>query len=131
VSNKVFASWADLRTALGEAAAAELLFDCGGTEIFLPQKAHKHHVVTRFAGLDGLKRLIVKYGAGRLYLPQSKKRGAAGRRALVEALLLKGHSIAHAARIADVSQATAERVSARMRECGTSRPAGQLPLFTS
>ena len=116
--------WHALVKLTGETGAVKLCAEFGGTRIVLPMRVRATHPVAQLAGAEAMKRLIDSYGAGSIMLPQGPDRGPGGRRRRVEQYLAQGFSTAEAARLADVHQRTARRVSVRRKASQA-----ELPLF--
>jgi hypothetical protein len=136
--SKVNVPWHQLRDVVGEAAAVKLVAAFGGTKIALPMRPRATHPIAQLVGMDGMKTLIDAFGAGYIDLPQGPDRGPAGRRRRLAEMIGQGFSTAEAARMADTSQRTAERVSSRLtadglgperRRIGDATPEPDLPLW--
>lgn len=107
----------------GEAAAATLAKEIGGTEIKIPIRPRADSKLARLVGLAAARAIATHVGHGRVLIPMAWLRGQAARRAAVMRLQAKGLSAAKAALAADVHVSTAWRARRRIRQ------QAKLPLF--
>lgn len=63
----------DLKELIGKEAAATLMFERGGLDIFVPKEATAEHPLAKLLGLAAAKSLCDVYASTRIVVPNGKK----------------------------------------------------------
>jgi len=101
--------------AAGLPAALALAKERGGSEIYIPKKAHGT-ILGDIVGVEAAEKIIKELGVGLLLIPFGPVGGARARRAGVRRALEDGASIRVAAQKNDVHTRTAKRIKARTKQ---------------
>ncbi len=109
----------------GLSAAMTLAKAYGGIRINIPKKIEGSELA-RVVGLDAAQKIVKELGHGQCLIPCGTGRGEAARREDARRVFRNGGTTVEAALAAGVSERTAWRIRASMKESGPET----LPLFT-
>lgn len=109
----------------GLGAAMALAKAYGGIRINIPKKVEDSELA-KIVGLDAAEKIVKALGHGQCLVPMGAARGEAARREVARRVLRNGGTSVEAALAADISERTAWRVRAGMKESGPET----LPLFS-
>lgn len=117
----------EIAECIGEEEARILLEARGGTYIDLP-KALFGSLVENLIGDIAARKLVAKFGTGRLELPMGPHMGLAGRRARAKKLLKQGHSVSAVARSCGFTYRTVSNYRGQLQLAQSEPQQLQLPL---
>lgn len=108
----------------GLGVALSLAKERGGVRINMPKKVEGSDLA-KIVGLDAAQKIVKELGHGQCLIPCGPVAGERGRREVARRILKNGGTAVQAALSADISERTAWRVKAHLKQ---ETPAG-LPLF--
>lgn len=110
---------ADIAEVAGEAVAARLAHEVGGSRLWIPKTAGEDTELVRLVGREAAEAIIDRLGAGEVIVPIGRAASHAQQRRAIRKLLRKGLSCQHIARELRCHLRTVERVASQMGRADT------------